>query len=61
MTTQEMMKAKAKPGYWFVNIAPIDQPQNWVEQVMPPDVNPNGYDGKLFGYDEKEFLAKQYK
>lgn len=56
MTTQEMMKAKAKPGYWFVNVANVDQPQDWQEQVKPYEAS-----GLLFGYEEKEFMAKQYK
>ena len=56
MTSQEMMKATAKPGYWWVNVANVDQPQNWQEQVKPHESR-----GLLFGYEEKEFLAKQYK
>ena len=51
-----MMKAKAKPGYWFVNVANVDQPQDWQEQVKPYESS-----GLLFGYEEKEFMAKQYK
>ena len=59
MTSQEMMKAKAKPGYHFVNVANVanvDQPQDWQEQVKPYEAS-----GLLFGYEEKEFMAKQYK
>jgi hypothetical protein len=62
MTSQEMMKAKAKPGYWFVNIAAVDQPQNWQEQVMPDsESDPNYGIQKLFGYETKAFMAKQYR
>lgn len=56
MTSQEMMRADAKPGYWWVNVSPIDEPQNWEQQVAP--LQP---DNKLFGYGESEFLAKQYR
>lgn len=56
MTSQEMMKAKCKPGYWFVNVAPVDGSPDWHEQVEP-----HRTDGTLFGYTEKEFLAKQYR
>lgn len=57
MTSQEMMKATAKPGYWWRNIAAIDEQPNWVEEVAPHQTEP----GLLFGYPEKGFLAKQYK
>lgn len=56
MTSQEMMKAKCKPGYWWVNVAPLDESPDWQAQVAP--LKP---DDKLFGYDVKEFMAKQYK
>jgi hypothetical protein len=56
MTSQEMMKATAKPGYWFVNVANVDEPQNWQEQIQPHD-----FGDTIFGYDRKEFMARQYK
>ena len=56
MTSQEMMRAKAPPGYWFVNVARIDADPDWVLQVMPPEEN-----NLLFGYEQKEFLQKQYE
>lgn len=56
MNSQEMMKSKAKPGYWFVNIAKLDEQPNWQEQVKPYETR-----GTIFGYDQAEFLAKQYK
>lgn len=56
MTSQEMMKAEAKPGYWWVNVSGIGEPPDWVQQVKPqPETN------TLFGYEEKAFLRKQYK
>ena len=57
MTTQEMMKAKVRKGYWWVNIAQLGTPPHWEEHLAP-------YEEKhtpLFGYDEKVFLRKQYK
>lgn len=56
MTTQEMMKTTAKPGYWWVNVAAVDQPQNWQEQPKPHEPS-----GLLFGYEPAALLAKQYK
>jgi hypothetical protein len=56
MTSQEMMKTKAKPGYWWVNVAPLGSKPNWQEQVSPLRKTKT-----LFGYDVKEFMAKQYK
>ena len=60
MTSQEMMKAKAPKGYWFVNVSKIDEPQNWIIQPMPEDCVLNS-PFKIFGYEQTEFLAKQYK
>lgn len=56
MTSQEMMRATATPGYWFANMAPLGSTPNWVEQVAPMADS-----GLLFGYEQKEFLQKQYK
>ena len=56
MTSQEMMRTPCKPGYWWQNIAAIDQAPNWQMVVVP-----HSTDGKLFGYEEKAFLAKQYR
>ena len=56
MNSHTMLKTKCKPGYWHVNVAPLGEDPFWEEQPMP--VN---QDEKLFGYDVKEFLAKQYK
>jgi len=56
MTSQEAFKHTCKPGYWLWNFADADQPQDWREVVTPLD-NSN----KLFGYDQDEFMAKQYK
>lgn len=56
MTSQEMMRTTAKPGYCFVNVAPIDAEPNWVLQVAPVEEN-----NLLFGYAQKEFLQKQYR
>ena len=56
MTSQEMMRTTAKPGYWFVNVAPLGADPDWVLQVAPLKEN-----NLLFGYEQKEFLQKQYK
>lgn len=67
MTSQEMMKAQCPKGFMFSNIAKVDEPQNWILQEKPngwdQEGNPNHpmYANKLFGYDEKEFMGKQYK
>jgi hypothetical protein len=63
MTSQEMMKAKDTPGHCWTNIAAIDEEPNWVEIPSPhgPHSDPNYGFGKLFGYDQDEFLTKQYK
>ena len=59
MTSQEMFKAPSlKPGYWFVNVAPLGSVPKWEIQVEQPAY---GVGGKIFGYPEDEFLAKQYK
>jgi len=59
MTTAEMRKKNHKPGYCWRNIAPLGEKPDWVEAIQPPDVDVN--DRRLFGYEESEFLAKQYK
>ena len=56
MTTEEMRRATHKPGYWWVNTAPLGKSPNWQEQVAPIDAR-----GTLFGYPEREFMAKQYR
>lgn len=63
MTSQEMMKTQAKPGNVWVNIAPLGEPPDWREVKSPhgPHSDPNYGIGKLFGYDAKEFMRKQYK
>jgi hypothetical protein len=67
MTSQEMMKAQCPKGFIFTNIAEVDEQQNWVLQEKPKrwdeEGNPNHrmYENQLFGYGQKEFMAKQYK
>lgn len=56
MTSQEMMHTPCKPGYWWQNVAAIGQAPDWRMVVAP-----HSTDGKLFGYEEKAFLAKQYR
>ena len=57
MTSQKkMMRATAKPGYWFVNAACLGADPDWVLQVALLKEN-----NLLFGYEQKEFLQKQYK
>ena len=58
MTTQEMMKATSSLGGW-VNVAPLGDAPDWVEAWPPGTIDVNRR--TLFGYDEAEFLAKQYK
>lgn len=60
MTSQEMFKCKAGEGFVFVNIARVDEPQNWVIQPAPEHCDANALP-KLFGYEQAEFLAKQYR
>lgn len=56
MTSKEAMKHKCRPGYWLENVAPLGETPDWREVVAPiPD------DGKLFGYDAREFMSRQYK
>lgn len=59
MTSHELRSAIAKPGYWFVNIAPLGSDPDWVEQIMPPDQDLN--DDRLFGIGRTEFMRKQYR
>jgi hypothetical protein len=56
MTSQEAMKHECKPGYWLWNTSELGDTPNWVEQVKPYQ-QPTG---QLFGYEESEFLRKQY-
>jgi len=47
-----------RAGYWWHNETQdtMAEFQTWLEVVAPLDNN-----NKLFGYDQAEFLAKQYK
>jgi hypothetical protein len=45
-----------KPGYWWVNVSLPGEDPVWEAQVAPIETG-----GKLFGYDEADFMAKQYK
>lgn len=56
VTTQEMMKTQAKPGYWFVNVSAVGENPDWREQLVPLIAT-----NTLFGYDLDAFMAKQYK
>jgi hypothetical protein len=62
MTSQEMFKAKAKPGYCWVNVAALGEAPDWQEQVSPHGAmsDPNAGIRTLFGYDTQEFMARQY-
>jgi hypothetical protein len=44
-------------GYWWNDEAPLGAGFSVWREV----VRPHNTDGKLFGYDEQEFMAKQYK
>jgi len=57
MNSQEMMKTKAKPGYWWINKSNLGESPNWEQEPEPHKEEP----GTIFGYEEKEFLRKQYK
>lgn len=48
-----------KSGYCWQNVAPLGEKPEWKEVVAPWDCHPR--EGELFGYDEKTFMAKQYK
>jgi len=56
MSSKEMMKTSAKPGYWWVNKAPLGERPDWQQEVIPHDTS-----GMLFGYEENAFLRRQYK
>lgn len=61
MTSQELRHAPPlAPGYWYVNVARVDQTPDWRVQPKPPGGSPND-EPTLFGYDAKEFMAKQYR
>lgn len=67
MTSQEMMKVALKPEHIWCNVAALGCDPDWCQIPKPVDFdlagNPNShiYEPKLFGYSEKQFLAKQYK
>jgi hypothetical protein len=45
-----------KPGYWWENVAPLGAGPVWQERVAPIHD-----EGRIFGYDKDEFMAKQYR
>lgn len=45
-----------KPGYWYVNVAPLGRSPKWEAQIAPPVES-----GFLFGHAPADLLAKQYK
>ena len=59
VTTCRFMQAPAlKPGYIWINVSRLGAyPMEFLE-VVDYSVNP---DKTIFGYPEKEFLAKQYR
>lgn len=63
MTTNEMMKARAKPGYAWEDVAPMGETADWREVPSPhgPHSDPNYGHGTIFGYDKAEFLKNQYR
>lgn len=48
---------KLKPGYWWHDRAPLGAGYGDHYEVVAPQSNTK----LLFGYEEKEFMAKQYK
>jgi hypothetical protein len=62
MTSQEMMRTNCGKGKHFENIAAIDEPQNWIiVDGKIESIDDYNHPYTLFGYGQKEFLAKQYK
>lgn len=67
MTSQEMMKTQCKAGHIFANVARLGDRPDWQQIPRPIDFDSAGdpnspiYGNKLFGYDEAEFLRRQYK
>lgn len=57
MTTKEMMRSGHRPGYWWVNVAPLGCDPEWREQIAPLRAD----ESRLFGYDRDEFMRKQYR
>jgi len=53
-----MMKTQSTLGGWR-NVAPLGEAPDWIEALPPESIDPNHR--YLFGYDEDEFLARQYK
>lgn len=60
MTSKESRSHTCKPGNWLWNIAPLGEAPDWQEQAMPDIVDINSA-LTLFGYEQKEFMRKQYK
>lgn len=56
MTSQECFRAKAKPGHWFVNVAPLGEDPDWREEVAPLPAS-----NLIFGYTESDLMAWQRK
>ena len=61
MNSQEMMHTNCGPNNHFENIAPLGEAPNWVIVSGGLESHTLNDNPKLFGYDQKEFLAKQYK
>lgn len=59
MTSKEARQHTCAPGNWLWNIAMNGDDPDWQERIKPPDYDVN--DRRLFGYDETDFLRKQYK
>lgn len=51
-----MQGPRLQHGNWWRNA----YEKTYIEEPMPPDVDPNTQP-TLFGYDEKQFLKRQYK
>ena len=60
MTSQEMMHTRIRPDQHFSNVAKLGEDPDWQIMDYPLEsVDPNVE--YLFGYEQKAFLAKQYK
>ena len=61
MATSIMQLPPCKPGYWYWNTAPIGMDPMWEQKPMPDPVDPNRQLETIFGYETREFMARQYK
>ena len=61
MATSIMKLPLLKPGYWWWNTAPVGQDPVWEQKPMPDPVVLDCQIKTLFGYETREFMARQYR